>query len=58
MEIFLEEDERERQRLESRISELQGRNEELQATVEHLQQQKPIKVRLECFLTIQLSICM
>lgn len=40
-----EEDERERQRLESRISELQGRNEELQATVEHLQQQKPIKVR-------------
>ena len=40
-----EEDERERQRLESRISELQGRNEELQATVEYVQQQKPIKVR-------------
>ena len=44
-----EESERDRQRLESRLSELQGRNEELLATVEHLQQQKPIKVRSEWF---------
>jgi predicted DNA binding CopG/RHH family protein len=43
-----EEDERERERLESRISELQGKNEELQATLEHLHKQKPIKVRVVC----------
>ena len=34
----------ERQRMEREISDLQGRNEQLLATVESLQHQKPIKV--------------
>ena len=35
---------RERRRLERRINELKGRNQELQATVEGLKNRKPVKV--------------
>ena len=53
----LEEQILERQRLESQINELQGRNQWLQATVDTLQQQKPIKVCVHTQSLYRVCIC-